>query len=143
MAIGAAAEHTRGKVGRQGLGTDPRGPEPLLLAAYRVALAVERAPADIVHHAEPATGLGESQVRIVLAQHEPIFRAAGEHAIRLRNTAGNEVVDQDTDIPFVAPRAPSMLVPDEQRRIDTRDDSLRRRFLVAGSAVDLSRTEQP
>src|SRR2546425_8758455 len=35
-----------------------------------------------------------------------------------------------------------MLVPDEERRIDTREDSLRCRFLVARSAVDLSRKEQ-
>jgi len=30
-----------------------------------------------------------------------------------RDTAGDEVVDQDSDISFVAPRAPGMLVPDE------------------------------
>ena len=35
-----------------------------------------------------------------------------------------------------------MLVPNEERRIDTGEDSLRRRFLVAGRAIDLPRKEQ-
>src|SRR6266568_5907157 len=70
VALDRLAEHTLSYLGRQRLGTDPSGLEPLLLAADRITLAIERVPAGIVHYAEPATGLGESQVRIVLAQHE-------------------------------------------------------------------------
>src|SRR5258708_34136671 len=73
--------------------------------------------------------------RSTLFPYTTLFRS-------LRNAAGDEVIDQDPDIAFVAPRAPSGLVPDEERRIDTGEDSLRCRFLVAGGAVDLPREEQ-
>jgi len=49
---------------------------------------------------------------------------------------------KNTDIAFIAPRAPGMLVPDEERRIDTGEDFPAPPLPRSRYAVDLSRKEQ-
>ena len=51
----------------------PRAFQTLQLARNRVAFAVERGPARIVDHAQPAAVVGETGVGIVLAQLQPVL----------------------------------------------------------------------
>ena len=84
----------------------------------------------------------EPQVGIVLAQQQPIFRAAREHPIRLARAARDEIVDEHADVGLVASRPPRCALLHAQRGVDAGEHALRRRFLVAGRAVDLAGEEQ-
>jgi hypothetical protein len=48
-----------------------------------VALAIERIPAGIADKTQLAPHFGQAQVGVVLAQHEAVFSATSEHAVRL------------------------------------------------------------
>ena len=124
-------------------GIDRRRLQALQLARDRVALARERVPARIVDDAELAAVLGQAQVRVVFAQLQPVLGARREHPVRLGDAARDEVVDQHAEIGFVAARRPAVLAAHEARRVDAGEQALRRRFLVAGRAVDLAREEEP
>src|SRR3546814_1774799 len=68
--------------------------------------------------------------------------ARGEHAVGLDRALGDQVVDQHADVGLVAARRPRLFLLHEARGVDTRDQPLRRGFLVAGGAVDLAGEEQ-
>jgi hypothetical protein len=121
---------------------DPGRFQPLLLARYCLALARERFPPQVIHRAQPASNLGKTQVGVVFAQAQPILGAAREHPVRLRNPARDEIVDQHAQIRLVAPRTPCRALSHVERRVDARQEALRRGFLVAGGAVDLAGKEQ-
>ena len=127
---------------RHDRGIHRRALEALLLERDRVALARERIPARIVDHAELAAALGETQIRVVLAQLQPVFRARREHPIRLGDAARDEIVDEHAEIRFVAARRPAALAAHEARGVDAGEKALRRGFLVARRAVDLAREEE-
>src|SRR5262245_43639235 len=58
-------------------------------------------------HLEKANGMahgGQSQVRIVLPQQQPIFSAGGKHPIRFDSALGDQVIDQHTYISLIAPQ---------------------------------------
>ena len=78
------------------------------------------------------------QVGVVVAEHQAIFGAAGEHAIRLVDTPGDQVVDQDADVGPRTIENERRLVLDRERRVDAGDQPLGGRFLVARRAVDLA-----
>jgi len=63
-------------------------------------------PAIIIHQPQVAAGLGQAQVGVVFAQDQPVFRAAGEHAIGLARATRDEVIDEHADIGLVAARRP-------------------------------------
>ena len=83
--------------------------EALELARDGVALARERVPARVVDHAQLAAVLGETQVRVVLAQLQPVLGARREHPVRLGHAARDQIVDQHAEIRFVAARRTSRL----------------------------------
>ena len=80
---------------RNGLGEGARLIERGELAA--ILLAPLRA-----HAADGDALLGQALVGVVRAQGEAIFRARGEHPIRLGDAAGDEVVDHHPEIAFGA-----------------------------------------
>src|SRR5438093_1432199 len=59
-------------------------------------------PSLVVHQTDFAPARREPKVRIVDPQKQSMFGARGEHAVRLKTTFGDEIVDQDPDICFVA-----------------------------------------
>ena len=107
-----------------------------------IALRREQLPALVADQSELARLRREAQVGIVLAQQQPIFRAAREHPIRLARAARDEIVDEHADVGLVAPRPPRRALLHAQRGVDAGEDALRRRFLVTGRAVDLAGEEQ-
>ena len=84
----------------------------------------------------------QAHVGIVLAQGQPVFGAAREHAVRLGRTARDQIVDQHADIGLAALRAPGILPARLQRGIRAREQTLGRGLLITGRAVDLSGEEQ-
>ena len=80
----------------------------------------------------------QAQVGVVLAQAQAVLGTAREHAVWLRRTAGDQVVDHDADIGLGPGRAPRRLVSGGARGVQSGNESLRRGFLVAGRAVDLA-----
>ena len=82
-------------------------------------------------------------IGIVGAQRQPIFGARREHAIRLADAAGHQIVDHDAEIAFGAIEDDRRAPPRSRRGIETGDQALRRSLLIAGGAVDLARQEQP
>ena len=91
---------------------------------------------------------GQAAVGVVLAQHQPMLGARGEHAVRLARRLGHQVVDQHPDVGFVAPQdqllaAAARPAPQRQRGVDAGHQALRRGLLVAGGAVHLAGEVEP
>src|SRR5690349_14926798 len=116
--------------------TAPRGTEPFGFARDGFAFAAESLPAEVVHEAEPVTCLGQSQVRIVLPQHQPVLSAAREHPIGLSDATRDQVVNQYAEVGLVTPRAPGGPTRGKKRGIRAREQALGSGFFVAGRAVD-------
>ena len=77
-----------------------------------------------------------------LAEEEAVFGAAGEHAVRLGDAFGDEVVEHDAEVTFAAPRDVGGAALEGERGIDARDESLAGGFFVAGGSVYLSGKEE-
>ena len=69
--------------------------------------------------------------------------ARGEHAIRFIRALRDQVTDEDPDVAVGARNDQRLLICQVLGRVDPRDQSLGRRFLVAGCAVDLASQEKP
>src|SRR3546814_17758520 len=78
----------------------------------------------------------------LLAQVQPVFRARGEHAVRLDRAVAGEVVDQHADVRLVATRLPRRLALHRERGVEAGNQTLRGGFFIASSAVDLAGEEQ-
>ena len=77
----------------------------------------------------------QTLVCIIGPEPEPVLGPRREHPVRLGDTEGDQVVDQDAEV-AIRP------IDDEglcQHRIQSGDQPLGRRFLIARSAVDLTR----
>ncbi len=86
--------------------------------------------------------LGEPEVGVVLAQLQPELGPAGEHAIRLGDALGDQVVHQHAQVGLVPTGRPGGLVARLQRSIQTCEQTLCGRLLVSGRPVDLTGKEQ-
>ena len=73
---------------------------------------------------------------------QAVFGARGEHAVRLGDATGNQVINEHAEIGFVARDAPGRAPERLQRGIGTGKQTLRGGFFVAGGAVDLSGEKQ-
>src|SRR6185503_12139742 len=107
-----------------------------------IALRDEQLPTRVADQPELAPARSQAQVGVVLAQQQAVFRAAGEHSIRLARAARNQIDDEHADVGLVTPRPARRALLHTQRRIDAGENALRRRRFVAGRAVDLAREEQ-
>src|SRR5690348_12735879 len=71
------------------------------------------------------------------------FGPRSEHAVRFVSAFGYEVVDQDPGIRLSSADHYLRSISQPLRCIDTRDETLARRFLVARRSIDLSRQVKP
>ena len=92
--------------------------QPLEFDVRKAALFLKQAPTFVVDEAELATDRRQSQVGIVLAQQQPVLRAAREHPIRLARAAGDEIIDEDADVGVAALRQPWLAPFALERRVD-------------------------
>ena len=80
----------------------------------------------------------ETAVGVVVPQQQPIFGAAGEHAVGLVDAAGDEIIDQHADVRLIAVEDERLAAGKSEGRIGAGHESLSGGFLVAGGAVDLT-----
>ena len=88
------------------------------------------------------TGGREAKIGIVFAQQQAIFGTTGKHAIRLADAARCQIVNQHTDVGFMALRVPLLFLLRLPRRVQAGKQTLCTGFFVAGCAVDLARKIQ-
>src|SRR5262245_63281042 len=81
--------------------------------------------------AQPYIGVIDSQAKAVLG-------AGSEHTVRLIDSLGDQIVDQDADVGFVTFDWDRLLGVNRSGGIDAGDDSLGARFFVSGCSVDLT-----
>src|SRR3984957_11539480 len=116
--------------------------EPREFLSYRIPFALEEFPPLVVDQPKLAADGRQTQVRVVLAQRQTILGAAGEHAVRLRRTAGGEGIHQHAQGRPAALRAPGFAAAGYERGVAARQQPLRGGLLVTGGAVDLTGEEQ-
>ena len=80
----------------------------------------------------------QAAVGVVVPQQQAILGPAGEHAVRLVDALGHQVVDQDADVGLAAVEDERRLLLDLQRGVDAGHQPLGGGLLVAGGAVDLA-----
>ena len=94
-------------------------------------------PAVILHKAVfPADG-GQALVGVVLPQGQPVLAAAGHHAVGVHDALGHKVVHQRAQIAGVPGQHQLLLAQRVAGSVQTRQQTLRGGFLVAGGAVEL------
>ena len=86
--------------------------------------------------------IGQALVGIVGPQGQAILRPRGEHPVRLGDPAGHEIIDHHAEIAVRAIEHDRVGTAGRQSRVQARDNSLRRRLLISGRAVDLSGQEE-
>ena len=117
--------------------------QPRDLGLGGIALVAEERPAFVIHQTEFAPALGEAQVGVVLPEQQAVLGTAGEHPVGLGDPAGHEVIDQHAEVALAAGRHPGGLVPHLAGGVETGDQTLGARLLVAGRAVDLAGEVEP
>ena len=85
---------------------------------------------------------GQALISVIGAQGQPVFGTRGEHAVRLRRAAGNNIVDHHADIGLrtVESEGGSRLQPSARHL--SRHNALRRSFFITRRAIDLTRKIQ-
>ena len=99
---------------------------------------LEAAPSGVIDQADRPAEPGQSEVGVVAPEQEPVLGATGEHPVRLIDSSGDEVVDQDADVPLRAIDMEWRLALGEQGGVDPGDEPLRGGFLISGRTVDLA-----
>src|SRR3984885_742252 len=105
-------------------------------------LALEKRPARVIDQTELAALSGEPQIGVIFAQAEAVLGAAGEHSVRLRGTARNQIIDQYAEVGLASFRPPRVAPVSQAGCVDAGEQALRRSLFVAGGAVDLTGEKQ-
>ena len=84
----------------------------------------------------------KAHVGSVVPQQQPVLSARGEQAVRFPVLLADEVIQHHADVRLIAPQHDRRFVLHAAGRVDTGNESLRRRLFIAGSTVDLAREEE-
>ena len=120
----------------------PRVLQSFKLVLHRAHLLGEHSPSLVVDQAALATDRGEPLVRVVGPEHEPVLRSARQHAVRLAQVLGAEVVDERSEVAPLPGQHQLRAVERHGRGVGTREQPLRRGLLVPRGAVDLPGEEE-
>ena len=120
----------------------PGTAQTLLLKVDRLALGAKCGPALVIDQTQFPALFGQTQIGVVFAQHQPVFRPGREHAIGLAGPHGDQVIDQYADVGFIATRTPGLLAGSTAGGIHAGEQTLGCGFFVTGGAVDLAGEEQ-
>ena len=105
---------------------------------YLFALGAHEVISLLGGKAQTVTFLGQTHIGIILTQQDAVLGARGKHAVRLIHATGHQVIDEDTDIGLVATQGERLTSRNPLVGIDTGNQPLPCRFLIARRAVDLS-----
>ena len=78
------------------------------------------------------------EFRTAVIEEQAMLGAACEHAIRLGRALGDQIVDEDTDVGFMALDDQRWRSPRLRGGINAGDQTLSGGFLITGGAVDLA-----
>mmetsp|Transcript_22036 Transcript_22036/g.56077 ORF Transcript_22036/g.56077 Transcript_22036/m.56077 type:complete len:288 (+) Transcript_22036:115-978(+) len=96
----------------------PDACQALALLRDASLLLREHVPARIIHQPDLAPQRREPRVRVVRPQQQPVLGARGEHAVRLAQVLGHQVVHQGAQVGGVATKAHRLLVLRAARGVD-------------------------
>src|SRR5687768_1912690 len=100
-----------------------------LLLDFHVSFAVDK---------PMSKGAGrQADIGIVVTKEQPMFGAAGEHAVRFRGSFGYEIIDKDSDVGVCATENHGQLAEKLEGRVRSGHQTLRGGFFVSGRSVDL------
>ena len=80
----------------------------------------------------------QTQIRIVMAEDEPVFRPAREHPVGLWRTLSDQIIDQNSDVGICTGEHQRRLVPDFQGGVRTGNQPLGSGFFITRGPVDLT-----
>ena len=83
------------------------------------------------------------EIRRILPQRNGILRPRCHHAVGLFRALRNKVVNEHADIRLVPPENKGRLFHNLKRRVNSRNQPLRRGFFVTRSSVNLPRAVNP
>src|SRR2546421_2794069 len=98
--------------------------------------------ASIIDQPEAVGIVAQTQISAVWPQQQPILGARGMQTIRLGQWPRDKVINQHAEIRFVASQHERILAARIYRRVDPRQDTLRRRLFVPGGTIDLTRQKE-
>src|ERR1019366_8553837 len=84
----------------------------------------------------------EPELGAPVIEEQAVFGAAGEHSVGLVGSFCHEVIDENTDVGFMAPKDDWVHSPSLVGGVDAGDEALPCSLLIAGSPVDLASQEQ-
>ena len=94
----------------------------------------------IWNKADFVSDVAQALVCVILPVEQAILAARGHHAVGFVGALGHQVVNQCPDVPVLAVQDEGTLPLEFPRRVHTGDKALYRRLLIAGGAVELSRS---
>src|SRR6476646_567172 len=95
------------------------------------------------HATDRNSSVSQPLIGIVRAQLQTILGARSKHAIRLADTARDEIIDHHAKISLRAIDDDFGTLACQSRSIETSKEPLCRGFFITCGAVDLTRQEQP
>ena len=115
-----------------------------LLAHRRclLALAFHRSMSRSVDHTDLIGQRREPKIGVIRAQQQAMFGARCEHAIRLVDLLGHQIVDQHPDVGLIAAQDKRILTTYLAGGIDASDQPLSGSLLIAGRSIDLTGQKQ-
>jgi hypothetical protein len=111
-------------------------------AMNRLFLCLERFEMAVGQEPDFVANLRQAQIGIILAQQQAVFGPRSKHAVRLGRTFGNQVINQDANVCLIPPENDRRQVLYLASGIDPRHQTLRPRFLITRSAINLARKKK-
>ena len=105
-------------------------------------LLLEGAPGGLIQRTDPAAEFHEPEIRVVVAEQEPVLGPAGEHPVGLGRSLGDEIVYQNADIGLLTAQNDGFLAAKVAGGVDPRHDPLGGGLLIPGRPVDLAGVEE-
>src|SRR5713226_2402284 len=95
-----------------------------------------------VENREPVSDRRKPFVHRIAAEEQAMLGAGGKHPVRLFCAERDEIVDHHAAVGLIASEDDGLAAANVLQRVDACHQPLRTGFLVAGSAVDLSRQKE-
>ena len=96
----------------------------------------------MLHQSDLIAKFRQSQICIVLPEHQPVFGAARHDPIWFVSAFGHQIIKEHTYIRLTSVKDEWLLTVEFQSSVDACHESLCRCFFISGTAVELSAAEE-